>query len=395
MRKRLARFLPPLLVLWCVTFAALASNPAAAAPLPEATTTELARVVAAWREASQVPGVAAAVVVDGVPAWSQGFGLADLEGEVPVRPDTRFRLASVSKPITATAAMKLVGSGRLDLDAPVRTLCPAWPSKRWPVTTRELLGHVGGVRHYRAVGGRADPILDSLRHYPDIESALAVFARSPLLVRPGTAYRYTTFGYTLVGCVIEGASGQDYATWLQEAILGPAGMVDTRADDAIQVIARRARGYALRPDGNVVNANMNDTSYKIPGGGLLSSAADMARFEAALLGGTLLPDATREEMWTSLRLASGRVTRYGLGWNIAYRPATSGAAPVRVVSHSGGQFGTSTAILLAPEQAVGVVVLANLEDVDADALGGTLLDLLLESASQQGPSASVPSQVTP
>lgn len=157
---------------------------------------------------NHAPGISAAVVENGQATWSAGFGMADLEGFVPATAQTLYRLASVSKQITAVAAMELSEQGKLDLDAPVQKYCPAFPVKEAPITTRLLLGHLAGVRHYKT-DADDDPEGSSTKHFDDpIKGGLQFFANDPLVAKPGTKFNYTTHGYTVVGCAIEGAAGK-------------------------------------------------------------------------------------------------------------------------------------------------------------------------------------------
>lgn len=155
---------------------------------------------------SKALGVSASVVQDGEFVWSAGFGMADLENSVAATPQALYRLGSISKPITATAAMKLWEHSNLDLDAPVQKYCPAFPQKPWPVTTRELLGHLGGIRYYHVpelpyTKSQADPEIGNTHHFEDgIVGGMKVFAHDALLAKPGTHFSYSTQGYTLVGC---------------------------------------------------------------------------------------------------------------------------------------------------------------------------------------------------
>lgn len=177
----------------------------------------------------QIPGLSIAIVVDGKLVWSNGYGLADLENFVPATARTVYRTASIGKPMTATAVMRLVERGRLDIDVPVQVYCPAFPEKRWPVTTRHLLGHTSGIRHYG--GPRNEEELFNTVHYGSIVDALDIFKSDPLLFKPGTARLYSTFGYNVLGCVVEGASGTDFLSYMRESVFEPAGMASTRDDD--------------------------------------------------------------------------------------------------------------------------------------------------------------------
>ena len=156
---------------------------------------------------NSVPGISLAVVQDGALVWSRGFGMADLENFVPATSATLFRLGSISKPITATAILQLSERGKVDLDVEVQNYCRAFPKKEWPVTTRELLGHLGGIRHYNP-DGKGDIPEDSAKHFLSMEESLQVFAGDPLVAKPGTKFHYSTYGYTVLGCILEGAASE-------------------------------------------------------------------------------------------------------------------------------------------------------------------------------------------
>ena len=339
---------------------------------PAATRAQMESAIAKFMAAGHVPGISVAAVLNGEYAWSGGFGMADLENFVPATSVTLYRLGSVSKPLTATAAMRLWQDGKVDLDAPVQKYCPAFPEKEWPITTREVLAHLAGIRHYRAESDD-DPEVANIQHFASIDASLKLFAGDPLLVKPGTKFSYSTHGYTVAGCVIEGASGQKYTDYVRSSILLPAGMTHTRADDRYAIVPHRTRFYHKNKSGEVVNAEFLDSSYKIPGGGWLSSAEDLAQFEIAILNDSLLQRATRDVMWAPHRLADGGESSYGLGWGSIKN------AQVPEFGHGGGQQGTSTFILLAPVQRDGVVVLINMDDSDAGSLARDLLNILLAS----------------
>lgn len=331
--------------------------------------------------AQRIPGLSAAVAINNELCFSRGFGQADVENCVPATTYTRYRTASVAKPMTAAVVMSLVEEGAIDLDAPVQQYCPAYPEKRWPLTSRLLLGHLGGVRHYRD-GGEAL----STAHFFSLDAALSTFADDPLLHEPGTKFRYSTFGYDLLGSVAEGAGGKDFMDLLRERVLEPAGMSRTVMDDHFAVIPGRARGYFRetsvvrdlptgynRTDGELYNAPPHDTSMKIPGGGLLSTAPDLVRFGVAMNTGTLVGGQTREQMWTSQSTTSGEETGYGMGWRVGEHSGR------RIVWHTGGQAGTSTVLLIVPETGTCVAIMCNLQHAAlfesaceiADAVGST------------------------
>jgi serine beta-lactamase-like protein LACTB, mitochondrial len=332
---------------------------------------QVEKAASSFMAANSVPGISVAVVLDGELVWSQGFGMADLENFVPATSFTLFRLGSISKPITATAILQLAERGKLDLDAEVQKYCPAFPKKEWPITTRELLGHLGGIRHYNP-DGKGDIPDDSAKHFASMEESLQVFAGDPLVAKPGTKFHYSTYGYTVLGCILEGATSEKYVDYVKENIFEPVGMAETQADNFFAIVPHRSRWYHKDKSGVVQNAGVLDSSYKIPGGGLISSADDMAQFEAAILANKLLKPATREQMWTPQKAVDGPQNGYALGWG------TQKKYGLALVEHTGGQQGTSTAIILVPERRAGIVVLANMDNVDAGALSTDILKIVLD-----------------
>lgn len=358
----------------------LASNCAVAqsGKLSAENRSKIENAVSRFMESSKAPGISAAVVQNGEFVWSGGFGMADLESSVPATSQTLYRIGSISKSITATAALALWERGKLDLDSPVQKYCPQFPQKQWPITTRELLGHLGGIRYYNVpetpyYESESDPEVGNIHHFDNgIEGGLKFFANDPLLAQPGTHFNYSTQGYTLVGCVIEGASVKKYADAVRENVLVPAGMLQTRPDDRFSIIPLRTRFYSKDKSGAVVNAEFVDSSYKVPGGGWLSSAPDMARFEVAILNNQLVKSATRDTMWNAQMPSDGlgRMA-YGLGWQLG---ATDG---VKDVGHGGSQQGASAMMLIAPDARAGVVVLINSDAAGASALATRLLEIVL------------------
>src|SRR5450631_2850464 len=232
-RKEIAKTLVLLFTLLLASGCAVAQT----GKLSAENLSKIESAVAKFMEASKAPGISAAVVQNGEFVWSGAFGMADLENSVPATSRTLYRIGSISKPITATAAMVLWERGKLDLDSPVQKYCPQFPQKKWPITTRELLGHLGGIRYYNVpetpyYESESDPEVGNVHHFDNgIEGGLKFFANDPLLAQPGTHFNYSTQGYTLAGCAVEGASGKKYADAIRESVLVRAGMLQTRPDD--------------------------------------------------------------------------------------------------------------------------------------------------------------------
>jgi len=304
-----------------------------------------------------IPGMAVAVVMDGRILWQGASGVTDVENSVSAETSTLWRIASATKPITAVAAMQLVEKGALDLDAPVQKYVPSFPVKEFPLTARLLLCHQSGVRNYRR--GEAE----TGKHYPSLVDALEIFKDDPLDHEPGTRYTYTTYGYTLLGVVIEGASGMPFPEYLKKHVLEPAGMRSTFVDDVYAILPHRARGYQPKVygvfDGQWRNASLLDSSYKIPGGGLVSTAEDMARFAIAVLDGRLVTGRTFETMSVNQKTRDGQPTGYGYGWYIDGR---EGREPSDGSVHHGGvQPGFTSDFWLLPRRHLAIAILTNLE----------------------------------
>jgi len=265
--------------------------------------------------------------------------------------------------------------GKLDLDAPVQKYCPAFPQKETPITTRELLGHLGGIRHYKS-DSQNDLEVGNTKHFANpIQAGLDFFKGDPLVAKPGTEFHYSTQGFTVVGCAIEGASGENYVDYVRENVLRPAGMTHTVVDDRMAIVPFRTRFYSKDSSGAITNADFLDSSYKIPGGGWLSSADDMAQFEVAMLHDRVVARSTRDLMWTPLRPSDGKEDRYALGWG------TGKDLGVLDVGHTGGQQGTSTSFMMVPERGAGVVVLINLDGGNASDLANELMKIVLAPAA--------------
>lgn len=319
-------------------------------------TAKIDAAVTAFRARLSIPGISVAIVKDNQIVFRRGYGLADLENQVPATARTVFRIASVTKSITAVAAMQLVEKGKLDLDAPIQKYAPSFPAKAFPITTRQLLAHLSGVRNYKSGEG------ERTNRYDSLTDALAVFKDDPLDHEPGTKYTYTTLGYTLLGVVIEAASGMSYSEYLKEWVLKPAGMLHTQVDDIFEIIPNRARGYSPRVygqfNGNWRNSSLMDSSYKIPGGGLVSTAEDLARFAIAVQNGALIKRETFAQMSTGQKTRDGRETGYGYGWYVDRREGreTDGS-----VWHGGVQAGFTADLWILPVKRLAVVILTNLE----------------------------------
>jgi CubicO group peptidase (beta-lactamase class C family) len=333
-----------------VTFAqGLAQKPG----LDSDTTKKIDDLIKAALSENKIPAMSVAIVSDNGIRYANGFGMSDLENSVPAKAGTVYRLGSLSKTITATAVMRLAEEAKLDLDAPIQKYCPAFPVKQWPLTARQLLSHLGGVRDYNNQKFLEEYF--STRHYASVTESLDIFKGDPLLQEPGTKYSYSTYGYDVLGCAIEGASSMTYENYIRENILKPAGMSLTGVDDVFELIPTRARDYGKTRDGVLRNTGFADTSNKIPAGGLVSTVEDIGKFYIALRGGKLVKAKTLEQMWTPQKTRDGQQIPYGLGWRVADRKGW------KEIYHGGAAAGFSTFLYCLPDKNTAVVLMANME----------------------------------
>lgn len=280
-----------------------------------------------------------------------------------------FRWASISKPVTAVAALQLVVAEKLDLDRDVCTYVPEFPQKPWPITARQLLCHQGGVVHY--MNGkvvRTEARYDREHPFEDLVLALDRFKASDLVAEPGTTFAYTSHGYMLLGAVVERAGGERFADQVRRRIAEPAGMTTLQPDYQWIDIPHRAVGYRrLGGAGEAIVPTTNtDVSWKLAGGGFVSTVGDLARFAAALMGDTLLPADTRERMWTNQATRDGKITGYGLGFGVSIVDGE------RRIAHSGSQEKTRTLMQLFPKQRTAVVLMTNSEWAKLDSVAAAL-----------------------
>jgi serine beta-lactamase-like protein LACTB, mitochondrial len=310
-----------------------------------------ARQVANAVLARGIPGLAVAVAVDGRVVYAEGFGYADLEQRVPAWPSTKFRIGSISKPLTAVALMQLVEQRKIDLDAPVQKYVPSFPDKGAKITPRLLAGHIAGIRHYEG-----DEFL-SATHYDSVLDGLKIFANDPLVAPPGTKYSYSTYGFNLLSAVIESASGEPFLDYMQRHVFDILGLPHTTADQNRLLIAERSRFYARQKDGTFENAPYVDNSYKWAGGGFLSTPEDLVRFGSALLRPGFLTADSLKLLFTSQKVSDGKETGYGMGWSI--RKSESGQ---RIYDHAGGSVGGTCELIIYPDSHVVVALLTNLGD---------------------------------
>jgi CubicO group peptidase (beta-lactamase class C family) len=350
----------------------------AAAATPE----QIARIDALFRAAypPSGPGAAVIVVQDGKTVLREGYGLANVELGVPIRPDMVFRLGSTTKQFTSACILKLAEQGKLKLDDPISKSLADYPSPAGRnVTIAQLLTHTSGIKSATDM----PTWFPHMREDWTVPQLIGFFANEPLEFSPGTRWHYTNSGYILLGAILEKVTGRPYAEIVADWIFQPLGMRQTRYGTEAPIIPGRVDGYRKTADG-VVNAPYLSMTQPFSAGALVSTVDDLARWQAALDRGEVLSAESRRRMWTPVVLPDGRSTRYGFGW-AAWK--YDGHA---VVEHGGTIHGFSTANMRLPDDRIYVAVLSNCGGcADPRSLALTAATELLGIPFDQRPAASV------
>ncbi len=301
----------------------------------------------------KVPSISAGILKDDKIIWFGVKGFADLENNTPAAENSLYRIASISKSITAVAIMQLYEKGLINIDKNVSTYIPSFPQKKWKFTVRQLLNHTSGIRNYR------EGEFHSKNFYSSTSEAIKVFAYDSLMFEPGTKYAYSTLAYSLLAAIIENVTKQTFEEYLIKNIFTPAGMHSTFIDKQKEIIPNRVKGYEKNYLRQFVNAPLADLSIKIAGGGLLSDSKDLLLFSNALLNGKLIKPTTLDLMLKRTKLKSGTLIDYGLGFSLNFENDS-----LKSFYHVGGGTGFSTMLIIYPNEKLAAVDLINITDIN-------------------------------
>ena len=326
------------------------------------------QIVRAALTERNLPGLSVAVGIGGDLVWAEGFGWADLENHVPVAPDMKFRIGTASTALTSAAVGLLLEQERLKLDEVIQTYVPEYPKQRWPVTLRQLMGHLAGVADD---SGDEGPLFAQRCERPADALQFLSGHENKLLFEPGTRYAYSSYGWILVSAAVEAAAGQPFLTFMRTHVFEPLGMRDTMADSSTATIPDRVTPYFPRfaSDPRYGLHPMRPLDYSCYAGAsvFLSTPTDLVRFGMAINSGTLLQPETVRVLQTSQRLRSGEETGYGLGWDI--EAVTLAGAQTRWVGHEGLVLGgPAVSLMTFPQHGIVVSVMSNISYTDTEAL---------------------------
>ena len=310
---------------------------------------------------NKIPGMAISVSENGKIIWSEGFGYSNIKLKTEVSPsETQFRIASISKSITAAALAKLADDGKLYFDESIYTYVPDFPKKEYEFTVRQVGGHIAGIRHYN---GQEFILNEKMT----IVEGLDIFKNSPLRFKPGSDYGYSTYGWNLLSVVVQNASETPFNDYMQETIFKPLKMESTTLDLSDSDMPNRTQFYRITNDDVIVLGKPVSNEHKVAGGGFLSTSDDLIRFGNEIISPQIVSEASIKELVTPQTLDSGKSTNYGIGFSIG---TTQKDTPK--YSHSGGGIGASTLLMIYPEENIVISILSNLSQAPIRSLGEEL-----------------------
>jgi len=299
---------------------------------------------------NQTIGIVAGFCINGEIKWQEGAGYSDLKNKIAFDTSTITRIASITKPMTAVAIMQLYEQDKLSLDETIQTYLPTFPKKKeGNITIRQLLQHSSGIAGYKN-----NKEQENETNYANLEDAVTIFKNRDLIASPGEAFNYTTYGYVVLGLIIEKVSGMSYESYLKVNIWDKAQMTNTRIEYFDTVTSNKSMIYHKDSKDRIKEAKQTNLSDRIPGGGVYSTVTDMLRFGDAILNNTLLKETTFK-MMTENPLLKTQGNGYGLGWYLYGENPNYG----NVYGHNGTQTGASTFLMLLPKQKTTIVVLSN------------------------------------
>lgn len=314
-------------------------------------------------ESKNLPGMAISIYLGDGMIFSKGYGFADTREQVPVNPSTsKFRIGSVSKTLTAVGMGVLMQEGKLDPDAVVQTYVPHFPEKEYPITVRQVAGHIAGIRHY--VGSE----FMSRKLYETIDEGLTIFQDDPLLFEPGTQYSYSSYGWNLISAVIEGASGEEFLTFMKKEVFDPLGMNNTVPEWSNQDIPNLVSFY----EQDNSKADFVDNSYKWAGGGFVGTTEDLVRFGVGMMDYDFLNEEVQQELMVPQETSDGASTNYGMGWSMLQHDGKYW------VGHSGGSVGGSTMFLMNKQHRMIIAYTINRSSAGFENLHFRIADIFLE-----------------
>lgn len=320
-----------------------------------------------FMQKEQIPGMAISVSKNGGIIYSNGFGYGDIEGQMKVdAATTQFRIASISKSLTALAMAKLVDAGKLDFNKSIYTYLPEYPKKKYDFSVKQVGGHIAGIRHYNG----SEFILNKKM---TITKGLDIFKNDPLLFEPGTKYKYSTYGWNLLSAVVQKVAKRSFNEYMDDVVFKPLKMNNTVLETTDKELPFKTAFYRKTNQGEIVLGPEVNNEFKAAGGGFLSTTEDLIRFGNEVINPKLIAKETAAELVNAQTLRNGTKTTYGIG----FVTDTSKNNTPRF-SHSGGGVGATALLLMYPEEEIVIVILTNISQAPIRDFGAALESIFIE-----------------
>ncbi|RPD93251.1 class A beta-lactamase-related serine hydrolase [Aureibaculum marinum] len=314
----------------------------------------------------KIPGMAISISRHGELFFSKGFGVSNLKLNRAVSAEnTLFRIASISKSITALAMAKLVDKGKLNFEESIYTYLPKYPKKKYDFTVKQVAGHIAGIRHY--IGGEF-----ILNKKISITEGLEIFKNDSLKFEPGTGYSYSTYGWNLLSEVVQKLTKQPFDVFVKSSIFEPLKMKNSLLEYSDSILPNKTEFYRKTNDGTIVIGPEVNNEFKAAGGGFLSTSNDLILFGNEIINPTIINKSTVTKLVTSLKTNDGKDTGYGIGF-----VTNKSKNNTPRYSHSGGGIGATTLLLMYPEENLVIVILTNLSNVKIKDFGNELEGIFL------------------
>lgn len=296
----------------------------------------------------------ALIVIDGKSTYSKSFGYAIRESQVKNTIDTKFRIGSISKPITAIAVMILFEKGLIDVNDHLSKYIPDIPVTWNDITIHQLLTHTSGLAH--------QPEDMDTKHNLTIEETLEIYQSLPLVHEPGTAMSYSNMGYFVLSIIIEKVSNLPFDSFVQEEVFEKLGMFDSGGDYPNLILLQRAEGYEVNANGKVEHAGFDNMLIKRGAGNMYSTVEDLYKLEKAFSTNLLLTEETLGKMMTpyTADIDMGKDVKYGYGLDIVQNDS------INMIFHTGGVLGFQSMFYLFPERGIVIIACANTTKLKRD-----------------------------
>jgi len=313
-----------------------------------------------------IPGMSISVSKNDELIWSEGFGFSDIDNKTKVVPSkTQFRLASISKPITAVGLAILADKKQLKFDESLYTYIPNYPKKEYDFSIRQIGGHLAGIRHYKGQEFISNKKMS-------IKEGLGIFKNDPLIHQPGTKYQYSTYGWNLLSAVIEEITEKDFTEFMKSSLLVPLKMWNTTLDLSDQEMPNRTKFYRKTNQNKITQSPSVSNEHKVAGGGFIATSEDLIHFGNEIIDPQIISEESLKELLKAQKTQDGKSTNYGIGFGIGTSPRNTPN-----FSHSGGGVGATTLLLVYPEEKIVIAIVTNLSQVPIRDFGKKLENVFL------------------